>query len=226
MSIYNIAGIGLRMQANPQSDEHATKSKSKYIIVATVILVLAMAVGIAYALTWLNTIPSNENNFDSTQTESSSINTSQTSASWMTKGTYANYEGQAQIMSIDISFNAKMEITNLNDTHAEITTTYYVSTPYGSEQNSTSFWVSKTDATFEPQDFALDDTYHTQLSVPDLGMRDCTVYEYKNDGLAVTYYVDDTLGWPLKLVMTSPVVDGQSYNMDLNLTETNIEGLH
>lgn len=80
--------------------------------------------------------------------------------------------------------------------------------------------------TFQPDGMTLNSTYDTQVTLATLGTRSCTVYEYNNEGISVAYYVDNNVQWPVKIVMTSPAsVDGQSYNMDINLVDTNIPGL-
>lgn len=131
----------------------------------------------------------------------------------------------ATILSITVSFDARMEIVDVNQTHMQLSTYYNMSTPYGGTENTTTTWVSKEDMNFQPQDLPLNNSYNTQITIPNLGTRDCTVYEYSSEGLSATYYVDKTIQWPIKMVMTSPEVEGQSYKMDINLVDTNISGL-
>ena len=119
-----------------------------------------------------------------------------------------------------------MEIVNLNDTHIEVTTDFNMSTAYGTTENTTTTWVSRENMTFQPDDMTLNSTYNAQVTLTKVGTRSCTIYEYSNDGISASYYVDNKVQWPVKIVMTSPTsIDGQSYNMDINLVDTNIPGL-
>jgi len=144
----------------------------------------------------------------------------------MKVGAYATYEGQTNIMGIDVSFNAKMQIVDLNQTHVEVATNFNMSSPYGATENRTTTWVNRENMTFQQDGMTLNKTYTTQLTLGKFGTRSCTVYEYSNEGISAAYYVDNTVQWPIKMVMTSPTsVDGQSYNMVINLVDSNIPGL-
>lgn len=143
----------------------------------------------------------------------------------MSKGAYATYEGQASILSTTVTFNAKIEITDINQTHAQIQTYINMSSPYGSTENSTTVWVNLSNMTFQPEGLTLNNTYNTQISTTNIGTRSCTVYEYTSQEISATYYIDNTIQWPIKMTITPPVLDGQSYSMDLNLVESNISGL-
>jgi hypothetical protein len=119
-----------------------------------------------------------------------------------------------------------MEIVDLNQTHIQVATDFNMSTPYGATDNKTITWVSRENMTYQPDGMTLNDTYSTQVSLANVGARNCTVYEYSNDGISAAYYVDNNVQWPVKIVMTSPTsIDGESYNMDINLVDTNIPGL-
>ena len=174
------------------------------------------------------------NNSDLTQSNKENSNPSTTPSiaaktptpsSLLTKGSYATYQGKTEIMSMSISFEARMEITDLNDTHLEISTSFDISSPYGSSENTTSIWMSKSDMNFQPEGLDLNKTYIAQVTIPNLGTRSCTVYEYENKDFKATFFVDSVFNWPIKITMTSPVVEGQSYNMDVSLVESNIPGL-
>jgi hypothetical protein len=150
----------------------------------------------------------------------------QSPTSWMTKGTYAVYQGQAEVLSISIDFNARMEVVDLNSTHVEISTSFDMDSSFGSSENTTSMWVSREEMNFQPEGLNLSSSYTTQITLPNLGTRNCIVYQYSDQDFSAAYYVDSTLQWPLKMVMTSPTSDdGQSYNMDINLVDSNIPGL-
>jgi hypothetical protein len=124
-----------------------------------------------------------------------------------------------------VSFTAEMEIINLNETYIQVLTSYNMTTPYGSTQNTTTTWVNRENMTFQPEGLTLNDTYSTQVTLPNLGTRSCTVYEYDSQGISAAYYVDNTIQWPIKMTMTSPTVDGESYSIDINLVASNIPGL-
>jgi len=118
-----------------------------------------------------------------------------------------------------------MQIVNLNETHIQVLTTFSMSTPYGLTENTTTTWVNRQNMTFQPDGLTLNSTYSTQITLPNLGTRSCTVYEYSNQDISVAYYVDNSIQWPIKIVMTSPTFDGRSYSMDINLLTSNIPGL-
>jgi hypothetical protein len=208
---------------NNQPNTNVSTSKKKIIAIAMAVLVITLTVGLASAILM------NGQNPSSTQTgnnQNTSTNTQTNPQSWMKAGAYATYEGQVSILGIDVSFNAKMEIVDLNDTHIQVATDYNMSTPYGTTENQTTTWISKSDMTFQSEGMILNNSYNTQITLAKLGTRSCTVYEYSNDGINAAYYVDNTIHWPIKMVMTSPTsVDGQSYNMEINLTDSNIPGL-
>lgn len=144
----------------------------------------------------------------------------------MKVGAYATYQGQANITGIDVSFNAKMEIVDLNQTHIEVATEFNMSTPYGATENRTTTWVNRENLTFQQDGMTLNNTYTTHATLAKLGTRSCTVYEYNNEGISAAYYVDNTVHWPVKIIMTSQTsFDEQSYNMEINLVDSNIPGL-
>ena len=119
-----------------------------------------------------------------------------------------------------------MEVVDLNSTHVEISTSFDMDSSFGSSENTTSMWVSREEMNFQPEGLNLNSSYTTQITLPNLGTRNCIVYQYSDQDFSATYYVDSTLQWPLKMVMTSPTSDdGQSYNMDINLVDSNIPGL-
>jgi len=144
----------------------------------------------------------------------------------MVKGAYATYEGSTSILSITVSFTAEMQIVDVNATHIEVQTDFNMSTPLGNTENSTTMWVDKQDMTFAPENLTLTSTVpDAQVTIPGLGTRTCTEYQYQNQDISAAYYVDNTVHWPIEMIMTSPEVNGQSYNMDITLVQTNIPGL-
>jgi len=86
-------------------------------------------------------------------------------------------------------------------------------------------WVNRENMTFQPEGLTMNNTYSTQVTLPNLGTISCTAYEYSSQGISATYYIDNSIQWPIKMIMTSPTVEGQSYSMDINLVSSNIPGL-
>jgi hypothetical protein len=201
-----------------QATKKGGNNKKTIAIVLITIVAIAVAVSLATAL--MNSQPSNQANNQNSQT-----NNQASPQSWIKKGAFATYQGQATILLITVSFNARMEIIDLNETHMQLSTYYNMSTPYGATENTTITWVSRENMNFQPEGIPLINSFNSQITLPNLGTRDCTVYEYSSEGLSATYYVDNTIQWPIKMIMTSPEVEGQSYNMDINLVDTNIPGL-
>jgi archaellin len=197
------------------------------VLTATVLIVCALAAAvISYGFLTANVTNTNLQNDAQNSTQQSPTPQIASPTSWITKGTYATYQGQAEILAISIQFNARMEVVDLNSTHINIQTSFNMASPLGSSQNSTSIWVSKEEMNFQPEGLTLNNSYSTQVTLSNLGTRNCIVYQYSDQDFSATYYVDSTLHWPLKIVMTSPTSDtGQSYNMDVNLVDSNIQGL-
>ena len=167
-------------------------------------------------------------NPSSNQTSSQNSNqagSQSTSQSWIKVGAYATYEGQATVMSMTVNFNASMEIVRLNATYIQVLTSTNISTRFGSTENTTTTWVNRENMTYQPEGLTFNSTYTTQVTLPNIGTQSCTVYTYSSQGISAAYYVDNSIQWPIKMVMTSPTEDGMSYNMDINLVDTNIPGL-
>jgi hypothetical protein len=203
------------LENNQPNTKIISHSKKKLAIIAVAVLIIAVAASTSgLLLTSKNT--SNNQNSNSNQNDPQS---------WVKIGAYATYQGQATIMSMTVSFNAKMEIVNLNDTYFQVSTDFNMSTPYGTTENTTTTWVNRENMTFQPEGLTLNSTYSTQITLPHLGTRSCTVYEYNSQGISAAYYVDNKVQWPIKMIMSSPPVYGQSYDMDINLVDTNISGL-
>ena len=208
------------MEDNQQQVAKKGINKKMLALILAAIIVVAVAVSAAAVLMNGQQSPTNQTNNQNGQT-----NNQNNEQSWIKKGVYATYQGQASILSIEVSFNARMEIVDVNATHMQVSTYYNMSTPYGGNENTTTTWVSRQDMNFEPEGLPLNQTYTTQITIPNLGTRTCTVYEYNSEGISAAYYIDSKIQWPVKMVMSSPEVQGQSYNMDINLVDTNIPGL-
>ncbi len=76
---------------------------------------------------------------------------------------------------------------------APLSTDYSMSTPFGTTENTTTTWVSTEDMNFQPADLPLNSTYTTQIIIPNLGTRTCTVYEYSSEGISAAYYIDNII---------------------------------
>jgi len=191
-------------------------------IIALVLTAMAVAVVVSTAAV-LTT--GNQSSINQTNDQNELTNDHNSLQSWIKKGTYATYAGQTEILSMSITFTARIEIVDVNQTHMQLSTNYNMSTPFSAKENTTKTWVSREDMNFQPENLPLSNTFTTQITIPNLGTRTCTVYEYSSEGISAAYYVDNSIQWPIKMVMTSPSVEGQSYNMDINLVDTNISGL-
>ena len=210
------------LEPNQQRKKIPANSKKKLLAVAAAVLVVALAIGLTASI-----LLSGQNTSNSqTGNQNSQTSTQNNPQSWMKIGAYATYEGKASILGIDVSFNAKMQIIDLNQTDIQVATDFNMSTPYGATENQTTAWVRIENMTFQQDGMTLNNTYNTQVTLAKLGTRSCTLYEYSTDGISAAYYIDNTIHWPVKMVMTSPTsVDGQSYTMDINLDDSNIPGL-
>ena len=100
-----------------------------------------------------------------------------------------------------------------------------MTTPFGTNQNTTSTWVNREEMTYQPDGLTLNNTYTAQVALPNLGTRTCTVYEYNSQGISAAYYVDKSVQWPIKMIMMSPTFEGQSYSMNIDIVNSNIPGL-
>ena len=211
----------------PTENKKPLINNKRIVLTATILIVCALAATVAsYGFLTANVTNSNQQNDTQDSTQQSTTPQPSSPTFWITKGTYATYEGQVEILSINIQFNARMEVVDLNSTHINIQTSFNMASSLGSSQNSTSIWVSKEEINFQPEGLNLNNSYTTQVTLPNLGTRNCIVYQYSDQDFSATYYVDSTLHWPLKIVMTSPTSDtGQSYNIDVNLVDSNIQGL-
>lgn len=205
------------MTENQLSAKSVTTSGKKVVLASIAIIVIGAALAAGLSITLIEPA---EN-----KVQSSESNGSQPSTSWIAKGAYATYQGSSSVLGFNIDFTAKLEIVDLNATHVEIQTDFNMSTPYGSDNNSTTQWVNRENMTFQPEGLVLNSTSAAQITIPGLGTQSCTVYQYSSQGVSATYYVDDKIQWPIKIVMTSPEFEGQSYSVNITLVSTNIPGL-
>jgi hypothetical protein len=216
----------LTLDQQPNTKSTLSDKKRISLIAIAIIIVALVVTGASYGL--LSTNQTNNNlasNTDNSTPPSTTTNQPTTPTSWITKGIYAIYQGQAEILSMNIQFNARMEVIDLNSTHVKIQTSFDMDSSLGTTENTTSAWVNREEMNFQPEDLNLTNSFTTQVTLPNLGTRSCIVYEYSNQDISAAFYIDNTLQWPLKMTMTSPVVDGQSYNMDVTMVDSNIPGL-
>jgi hypothetical protein len=144
------------------------------------------------------------------------------SESWMFTGAYASYQGYVVSFSAPYNISAKIQVTDLNASHVQIQTNSRIETSFAPAlEDQSILWLNKTDLNFQPPSEMLAKKYGTQITVNGLGTRDCITYEYVNDGINVTYYVDKVVQWPVKLVYTT-IFEKQTYSLEFYLKETNI----
>ena len=146
--------------------------------------------------------------------------------SWMFKGAYATYEGQIDSLSIPYTLNETILVTDLNATHVQIQTNSSIATSFAPTlSDQTTLWINKTEINFQPNSETLTRTYNTKIAVRSIGTRECITYDYINEGINATYYLDKVLLWPVRIVYTT-AFENQTYNLEFNLKDTNINGLN
>jgi hypothetical protein len=90
--------------------------------------------------------------------------------------------------------------------------------------DQTILWVNKTNINFQPKGETLAGTYSTKITVKSIGPRDCIAYDYTNEAINATYYIDKILLWPVRIVYAT-TFENQTYQIEFNLKDTNINGL-
>jgi hypothetical protein len=139
-------------------------------------------------------------------------------------GAYATYQGHINAVTCNLS--AAMQVTDLNATHVLVCTNSTIATSFlPSVTDRVMLWVNRTNINFQPTGETLVKTYTTQIPVKSVGIRNCTVYEYANEAINATYYIDNTFVWPVRITYTTPF-DNQLYTLEFNLKDTNINGLN
>jgi hypothetical protein len=148
------------------------------------------------------------------------------SHSWMFKGAYAKYEGQIDSLATPSNLTAEIQVTDINASHVQIRTNSTIATSFAPALSDQTFlWVNKTDINFQPNGETLARTYNTEIIVRSIGIRNCTVYDYTNEAINATYYIDKVLLWPVRIVYTTGF-QNQTYTLEFNLKDTNIKGLN
>jgi hypothetical protein len=83
--------------------------------------------------------------------------------SWMFKGAYATYEGKIESLSIPVSINETIQVTNLNTTYVQIQTNSSIATSFAPTLSDQSIlWVNKTNINFQPEGMTLVRTYNSR----------------------------------------------------------------
>jgi hypothetical protein len=148
------------------------------------------------------------------------------SEDWMFKGAYATYEGQIAALSIPCSIDESIQVTDLNATHVQIQTDASIATPFApTVSDQTILWVNKTNINFQLKGMTLAGVYDTKIPVRSIGSRDCIAYDYTNEAINATYYIDKVLLWPVRIEYTT-VFENQTYHIEFSLKDTNIKGLN
>lgn len=167
---------------------------------------------------------------------------------WLFKGAYATYKGSmtSDDMDIDVSglsmsfdfsidFTVRLEVLDFNDTHVLVSTSFEMSSSFGemdgeSVEDESSAWVPLSEMGFmtDFEDLDLATSYEATVNIDGFGTRNCMVYEYaiSDEGMAMTVYVDKSIGWPLKMAISADSNElGLDLQLDINLIETNIPAL-
>lgn len=169
-------------------------SKTKKLLIIVIIVLLTVSGFVAYQLLFPRTI---------------------------FKGAYAVYYGKTSLLSITINVTLRLEIVDINTTHAKILTYIKIETPLGLREYQNTTWVNLKNYTYNTENSKLIKNYEDTIYIEGIGTRNVIVYEYRNkDGSETIYYVDKKTGWPIKIRYT---LLGQS--IDLNLIDTNVPGL-
>jgi hypothetical protein len=146
--------------------------------------------------------------------------------SWMFKGAYATYEGKIDSLSTLYILKETIQVIDLNATHVQIQTNSSIATSFAPTlSDQTILWVNKTHINFQPKGMTLAGTYDTKITVRSIGSRDCIVYEYTNIDINATYYIDEVLLWPVRIVFRT-VFENQTYDLEFSLRDTNIKELN
>jgi hypothetical protein len=145
---------------------------------------------------------------------------------WMFKGAYATYEGQIDSLAIPSSINETIQVIDLNTTHVQIQTNASIATSFAPKfSDQTTSWINKTNINFQPEVETLARTYNTIIIVRRIGSRECIAYDYTNELINATYYIDKVLQWPVRIDYTT-VSENQIYQIEFTLKDTNIRELN
>lgn len=150
-------------------------------------------------------------------------------SSWLFKGAYAKYSGNAEVFLVKFDFTIREEVVDWNSTHAQLLNTVSIDSSLSEPTENTQIvWVDLSKNQYIIENTSLINKYEaTNLYIEGVGTRNCVVYEYATEdgGPTMTIYVDRTIGWPLKMKMSITGENSLSLELDINLVETNIKGL-
>jgi hypothetical protein len=139
---------------------------------------------------------------------------------WIFKGAYATYTGQVADVSTQTHLSARIEVTDVNFTHVQVKTSSTIAPPSGPPVNDHfALWISKANISFQPPGEAFAGSYSGKIA-----NRLCTVYVYTNEAINATYYMDNALQWPVRLLYVTGF-ENQTYTLEFNLNSTNIGAL-
>ncbi len=145
--------------------------------------------------------------------------------SWMIKGVYANYGGTVNGTLSPVNITGKMQVTDLNSTHVLVQTDMAISTVFApTVRDETFVWINRSNIDFGPKGETLTGKQERRITIEGLGVKDCMAYEYTNEAINATYYLDKNIHWPLKISYTT-VFDDQTYIIEMNLKSSNISQL-
>lgn len=136
---------------------------------------------------------------------------------WMFKGAYATYTGKVVDVSTPTNLSARIDVTDVNASHVQVRTSSTIASSSGPAVNDHfALWISKANISFKPPGGAFAGSYSAQIA-----NRACTVYQYTNEAINATFYVDNILQWPARLVYVTGF-ENQIYTLDFSLNSTNI----
>jgi hypothetical protein len=140
----------------------------------------------------------------------------------MSKGTYATYVGTVNGTNSPVNITGKLQVADLNQTHVYVCTDMSISTSFTpTVADRTYVWVDRKNIDFGPRGETFVGKRRVQTSILGLGVRDCVAYDYTNEAINATYYLDKTLQWPLRITYTT-FFENQTYVFEMNLIDTNI----
>ena len=100
-----------------------------------------------------------------------------------------------------------------------------MSTPFAPTiADQTILWINKANIVFQPKGETLSKIYKTQITVANHENRNCTAYDFTDEAINATYYIDQTLQWSLRIVYTL-AFESEIYQIEMDLSDTNIKGL-
>ncbi len=144
---------------------------------------------------------------------------------WMFKGAYATYEGHIDSLLTPCNLSAEIQVTDINASHVQIRTSSTIATTFmHPATDHTIQWINKTSINFQPKGENLKNSFDTEIAAGTNKIQNCIAYEYTNELINATYYLNKDILWPVRITYTT-VFENQTYSMEFNLRDTNIEAL-